>query len=123
MKKDRITTWFVEPLNATTNQNAMMDLVNRCGATEDKIYHGRLDNENVPHDVVEVPRPFIVRMECNATKFEHKFRIFTHVEGESAMRMWPFGNHKNLSRTAEVRRSEQQLIDLIKRRSEKSSTK
>ena len=116
MKKDRVTTWFVEPLNAATNQNAMMDLVNQCGATEDKIYHGKLDNEGVPHDVVEVPYRFITRMECNAAKFEHKFRIFTHVEGESAMRLWPFGNHKKVGRTAEVRRSEQQLTNLLKRR-------
>ncbi len=117
MKKDRVTTWFVEPKDAKTNENAMMDLAQTCGATDDKIYRGKLDNEGVPHDVVEVPRPFIVRMECNAAKFEHKFRIFTHVEGESAMRVWPFGNHKNLARTSEVRRSERELNELIKRRS------
>lgn len=114
MKKERVTTWFVEPLNATTNQNMMMDLVNQCGATEDKINRGKLDNEDVPHDVVEVPYPFIVRMECNAAKFEHKFRIFTHVEGESAMRMWPFGNHKKLRRTAEVKRVAKKIATLPK---------
>lgn len=116
MKKERVTTWFVEPRDAKTNESAMMDLVQSCGATDDKIYRDKLDNEGVLHDVVEVPYRFIVRMECNAAKFEHKFRIFTHVEGESAMRSWPFGNHKKVSRTAEVRRSEQQLTDLLKRR-------
>jgi hypothetical protein len=115
MKKERVTTWFVEPMDAKTNESAMMDLVQSCGATDDKIYRDKLDNEGVPHDVVEVPYRFIVRMECNAAKFEHKFRIFTHVEGESAMRLWPFGNHKKLCRSAEVKRVTKKIAELPKR--------
>lgn len=69
MARERTTTWFVEPKDGKTNESAMMDLVHSCGATDDKIYRDKLDNEGKPHDVVEVPYSFVTRMECNAAKF------------------------------------------------------
>ena len=63
MKKERVTRWFVEPRDARTNENAMMDLAAETGATDDKVYRAKLDNEGEGHDVVEVDRSFVVRME------------------------------------------------------------
>lgn len=97
----------------------MADLAALCGATDDMIYRGKKDQEGEEHDVVEVNRPFVTRMECNATKFEHSFRVYTQAGG-AAMRLWPFGNQRKLIRTAEVRRSEQELNELIKRREAKT---
>ena len=114
MKKERVTTWFVEPLDGDTNENAMMDLVQSCGATEDMIYRGKLDNEGEEHDVVEVKRPFITRMECNAIKFEHKFRVYTQAGG-GKMRFWPFGNQRKLGSSAEVKRVTKKIAELPKR--------
>lgn len=111
MEKMRVTRWFVEPLDAATNENAMADLMRSSGATEDKIYHRVKDNEGKEHDVVEVNYPFVLRMETNATKFEHRLRIFTQV-GVSRMRHWPFGNQKKIHRTAEVKRVAKAIINL-----------
>src|SRR3989339_1080700 len=116
MKKDRVTRWFVEPRDAQTNENAMMDLAAEAGATDDKIYRAKLDNEGEEHDVVEVDRSFVTRMENSAVKFQHHFRVFTQREGESKMRLWPFGDCKKLSQTAEVRRSQEELTRMLKRR-------
>ncbi len=108
-KVERVTRWFVEPRNATTNENAMMSLVGLCKATEDKIYHGKVDNKGVAHDVVEVDHPFVALMERNILNFKHLFRVFTQTEGESAMKLWPFSDKRKLHRTKEVRRVVGQL--------------
>jgi len=108
MGKGRVTRWFVEPMDAGTNESAMMDLVRSCGATEDMIYYRKPDNEGVLHDVVEVNHPFVARMECNAVKFQHRFRVFTQA-GNGVMRLWPFGNQRKLSNTAEAVRIAKEL--------------
>lgn len=111
MEKARVTRWFVEPLDAATNENTMADLMRSSGATEDKIYYRVKDNEGSEHDVVEVNYPFVLRMETNAQKFEHRFRVFTQV-GASRMRHWPFGNQKKIHRTAEVKRVAKAIANL-----------
>lgn len=111
----KVTRWYVEPINADTNENAMMDLVQSHGATDDKIHYGKMDNKGKDHDVVEVDRPFVTRMEHNASKFKHLFRIFTQTDGEGAMKLWPFGNKKKLSRTKEVRRVADEIAKILKR--------
>lgn len=115
---EKVTRWFVEPLDGQTNQNAIFDLVRLCNATEENIYSGKKDQEGEEHDVVEVNRPFVTRMECNAAKFEHRFRVYTQV-GSAAMRLWPFGNQRKLARTAEVRRTAEELNERIKRQQSK----
>lgn len=108
-KAEKVTRWFVEPRNSATNENAMMALVGLCNATEDKIYRGKVDNRGMMHDVVEVNHPFVALMERNIANPEHLFRVFTQAEGESAMRLWLFGDKKKLRRTKEVRRFAQVL--------------
>lgn len=120
--RERVTRWFVEPLDGQTNQNAIFDLVRLCNATEENIYSGKKDQEGEEHDVVEVNHHFVTRMECNAAKFEHKFRVYTQVGG-AAMRLWPFGKQKKLARSAEVRRMADDLNARVIRRSEKAQTK
>ena len=109
MSKTIVTRWFIEPRDASTNENAIMDLVHLCNATDDKIYYGKRDKEGDEHNVVEVSRSFVARMECDAAKFKHRFRVFTQRNGESGMRLWPFGRQKKLSRTAEVKRIKNEL--------------
>lgn len=112
MTKKRATRWFVEPRNADTNENAMMDLVRSGNATEDKIHYGKKDKQGQKHDVLEVDHPFVAKMERNAVKFNQLFRIFTQTEGESAMTLWRFGRQGKLSRTKEVRRVKLEIAKL-----------
>lgn len=112
MQTKRITRWYVEPRNADTNENAMMDLVRSCNATEDKLHSGKKDDQGKSHDVVEVDYPFVAKMERNAKKFNQLFRIYTQTEGESMMRLWRFGMQGKLSRTKEVKRIEKELTEL-----------
>lgn len=106
---ERRTRWFVEPLDASTNESAMADLARVVGATDDNVHYERSDKEGRHHDVVEVPYTFVVRMENNAQKFDHKFRVFKQQDGERAMSLWPFGRQKKLARTAKVKRIAQAL--------------
>ena len=108
MRNVKATRWFVEPRDAKTNENAMMDLVQSCGATDEKIYRCKKDNEGEEHDVVEVNHAFVARMECSATRFQHSFRVYTQVGG-GPMRLWPFGNQTKLGRTTEVKRVKKEL--------------
>lgn len=114
MTKKRVTRWFVEPRNADTNENAMMDLVRSCDATEDKIHYGKKDNQGLQHDVVEVGHPFVAKMERNTVKFNQLFCVFTQAEGGSAMNLWRFGGQGKLSRTREVRRVKREIAKLSK---------
>lgn len=110
MRKKRVTTWFVEPLNGKTNESAMAELAAELGATDDKIYRRKKDNMGKRHNVVEVEYSFITLMENNAAKFQHRFCAFKQTEGESEMSRWFFGNQSNLSRTAEVKRVAGEII-------------
>lgn len=112
MRKERLTRWFLEPRDAHTNETAVMDLVNGCGATEDRIHYGKKDNKGVAHNVVEVNHMFISRIEKNAEKFKLLFRVFTQAEGENFMKLWPFGCQKKLCQTAEVKRLKQKLATI-----------
>lgn len=112
MKKGRVTRWYVEPRNADTNENAMMDLVRSCNATEDKLHYGKKDNQGKPHDVVEVDHTFVAKMERNAKKFNQLFSVYTQTEGERVMRLWRFGMQGKLSRTKEVKRIKKELAEL-----------
>lgn len=114
MTKKRVTMWFVEPCNADTNENAMMDLVRSCNATDDKIHHRKKDNHGKEHDVVEVDHPFVSRMERNTVKFNQLFRVYTQTEGESRMNLWRFGGQKKLARTKEVKRVKEKIAKLQK---------
>ena len=109
MAEKRLTRWFVEPRDAATNESAMMDLARVCGATDENIHYGKLDNKGIPHDVVEVDHAFVARMERNKTKFNQQYRVFNEREGESAMRLWRFGDKKNLSNTKEMKRMRSKL--------------
>lgn len=114
MKKERVTRWFVEPRNADTNDNAMADLARVCGATDDKIYYKKKDNQGNPHDVVEVDHPFVAKMERNAVKFNHLYLVFKQTDGENAMNPWRFGGQGKLSRTKEVKRVKKEIAKLSK---------
>lgn len=109
MKKERVTRWFVEPRNADTNENAMMDLVRSCNASEDKLHYGKRDNQGKPHDVVEVDHLFVAKMERNTVKFNQLFRVFKQTDGERAMNLWHFGGQGKLSRTKEVKRIKKEI--------------
>ncbi|MFZ2303499.1 MAG: hypothetical protein WAV98_01755 [Minisyncoccia bacterium] len=114
MSKNRVTRWYVEPRNADTNENAMVDLMRSSGATEDKLHYGKKDNQGKPHDVVEVDHPFVVKMERNVRKFNQLFRVYTQTEGESRMNLWRFGGQGKLSRTKEVKRMKKEIAKLPK---------
>lgn len=114
MKKERPTTWYLEPLDAATNKNALMDLADYCGATAEKIHRQKLDNKGKKHDVVDVEHSFITRMERSIPEFNHRFKTYTQEEGESRMNLWRFGGQGKLSRTKEVKRVKKEIEKLSK---------
>jgi hypothetical protein len=102
--RKKVTTWYIEPMNASTNETAMANLAEYCDATPDKIHKNKKDVQGKPHDVIEVDHRFIATMERDTAKFSHYFRVFTQKEGEAAMKLWIFGEQKKLHRTKEVKR-------------------
>jgi len=119
-KEKKVTMWFIEPLNAATNENATRHLAGLCKATDDKIYRDKVDDKGKKHDVVEVEYSFITLMERSVLNFHHRFRVFKQTEGESRMSLWIFGKQSNLSRTKEVRRAKKKIKKLSKRSTKKS---
>lgn len=112
VRKNRRTKWFIEPRNASTNETAIMDLVQGCGASEDSIHRGKKDNKGAPHDVIEVDHLFITRLKANVEKFKLIFRIYTQAEGDRAMRIWTFEDKKSTRRTKKVALARRALEDL-----------
>lgn len=115
MVSKKLTRWYLEPRDAATNENAIMDLVRSCDASEDRICYGKMDNKGVEHNVVEVNRSFISLMESSTSKFNLLFRVFTQTEGEKAMKLWQFGAKKKISRTKEVVRVARRLANFVQR--------
>jgi len=119
-EKDRkVTRWFVEPLDATTNENATRYLAELCNATDDKIYRGKMDNNGKKHDVIEVEYSFITLMKRSILNFHYRFRVFNQKEGERAMRLWIFDNQSDLSRTKKVRRVKKNIKKLSRHSTKK----
>lgn len=95
---------FLEPLDSKTNVKAFDDLLVQAQTTKEYIWYDCEDNEGVCHDVLEVTRPFIRRMENSVPEFHHKYAIFVLEAGREKMRRWVFSNTKKLAQTKEVRR-------------------
>lgn len=115
MVNKKLTRWYLEPRDAATNENAIMDLVRSCNASEDRIHYGKMDNKGAEHNVVEVNHSFISRMESSTSKFNMLFRVFTQKEGEKSMRLWLFGTKKKISRAKEVVRVARKLASFVHR--------
>ncbi|MCK9344495.1 MAG: hypothetical protein M0P64_00020 [Candidatus Pacebacteria bacterium] len=107
--KERKTRWFVEPKNAATNDGVMQELLRVCGATEDNIFYNKKDVEGEEHQVIEVPRAFITRMENGQHTLQQKFHVFVQREGSHRMKRWLFGKNEKLSRNKKVKQVAKQL--------------
>lgn len=109
MSKERKTRWFLEPKGGDTNESAMEDLAKVCGATDDQIHRSKLDGQDRPHDVVEVPHAFITRMWRSKRKFNFSFAVFYQKEGETRMHLWRFSPQDKVRRTRAVKDMEQKI--------------
>lgn len=99
----RVTTWYVKPGNAATNESLVNELLPVCGATADKVHRGVLDAHGKRHDLIEVPYESVSLLQKNRAKSGLAFEIYFRPEGQEFVRIWKLNQEGNLSRTGPVR--------------------
>jgi hypothetical protein len=120
MSESEKVCWFLEPRDAATNENAIRDLARVCNATDEHIYHGKLDMLGRRHDVVEVSWAFLEKMKRSRSTFKFNFRVFKTEGRDARMEPDPWLFHKTKQRGgAEGKRVARKLAAVAEKKAEK----
>jgi len=86
MKK--MTNWFIEPLNAFTNEVIAKELAK----TSDVVESVQLQiNDGSVHSVFQVPAySFIAKFKAGVKQFNLKFRVYCQSGKNAQTRLWKF---------------------------------
>lgn len=87
--KKKQTNWFVEPLDANTNEVICRTLI----ASHDLIEHiSMLDENEESHSVIEVPNyAFINKLYKSKAKFKLDFNVYSKQGKYGKIKLWRFG--------------------------------
>ncbi len=87
--KQKKISWFVEPLDADTNEIIAKPLVARGDLVE---HVDLLDDQGEQHSVFEVPAySFITQLYKDKHKFKLDFRVFYRQSKYGSLKIWLFG--------------------------------
>ncbi|MBN2885061.1 hypothetical protein JXE04_04030 [Patescibacteria group bacterium] len=85
---ERKTNWFIEPLNAFTNEVIAKELAKTADVTENvqlKISDGSF------HSVFQVPAySTIAKFKAGSAKFNLKFKVYCSSSKNAQVRLWKF---------------------------------
>lgn len=93
MSKKVETQWFVEPLDANTNEVIVRFLINQCEVYEN---YSLRDNKGVARTVLQLEKySYVSRLYNDKFKFSLKFKIYTRQGSHSSLRPWLFDESKH----------------------------
>ncbi len=88
MKKKVETQWFVEPLDANTNEVIVKFLINLGQVYEN---YALRDEKGIPRTVLQLEKySYVSRLYSDKFKFSLKFKIYTRRGNRSPLRPWLF---------------------------------
>ncbi len=92
--------WFVEPLDAATNDAITAGLREQglCAAESTDELRRITDTEGQPHTVLQINYPFVSFLEKSAAPKRLRFQIFNRPGENAKARLWPFPRRRPATR-------------------------